>query len=107
MRYLFPSEAESFFQDILQTRPVDELHRVVTVTVFVPESVKPGDVAVPKLLERLDFEIKPLFQLGVILGGVEDNLQRHRTLDPRMPGFIDGTHSPVTDLTDNLERSDG
>ncbi len=86
-----------------QTDPVDQLHRVV-VRVFVVTSFKKGhDVRMVQLGGRADFVLKAVQPPLVERGGRRKPFERHFAPQGSLACFIDNRRPASTDLSQYLE----
>ena len=93
-----PREAAAMLDQVVEPAPLDELHRVPVLSVFVAGVVELDDVRMRELGERLDLALEALEEAGVLgeLGG--EDLDGGASAGDFFLGEMDASHAAATDL---------
>lgn len=85
--------------------PFDELHHQVVDSILVTDVVKRADVRMRQRADRSCFLGQPLTQPRIVVQPLGKNLDRHRTIEPRVTSAVYRSHAAGPDLLNDLVGS--
>ena len=86
--------------------PFDELQHECAIAVRVFDAVDRADMRVIDRRQHARLSLEPRAPLRIVEEGSGQNLDRHVASEFRIPGAIDLSHAPGTELLDDLVMSD-
>ena len=86
-----------------QVKSIDKLHDEEGQSVGLAELMDGDDVRMAQSRQRAGLAIEPLGKTWPARGLRRENLQRHKTVERRLTGFINGPHAPLADESEDFE----
>ena len=89
--------------EFLEVGAVHELHEEVEQVIPLAEVEDGDDVGMLEPCQGLRFTLEAQGEVGVMLRGAGEDLERHIAIEPGLPGVIHGTHASSSEQANDFQ----